>query len=429
LSAPAAPTAAPPLRLAVDVRTLERAMLWLCGFSGFVVFIEPSPYEGVLAVAMMLFAITGLRIGAAHAPLILLIFFYQLGACISYQQVVDKPDTLTWVLTGIYLAVTGIFYALVITEDTEGRLHALMRGYVVGAVICAAIAVPAYFHLLPDSEQYLLYERVRSTFKDPNVYGPFLILPTVVLFQQVLTRGLRGSLTALLAIAILAIGIFLSFSRAAWGSLVFATLAMVVLTFFQSRSRRERRRIVRLTVIGAAVLVLVLLILLSIPAIYDLFVQRADVAESYDLGHFGRFHRYVLGFLLALDKPIGIGMLQFAPLFTEDTHNTFLNAFMSYGWLGGVMFPALVLSTIAVGALALRWPSPWRPTLVCIYVTYLAAMGESAIIDTDHWRHVHLLQGLVWGLGIASARWARSPASAQVGRRRDSNQPAPTTTA
>jgi hypothetical protein len=429
LSAPAAPAAAAPPRLVVSVQALERAMLWLCGFAGFVVFIEPSPYEAVLALAMLLFAVTGLRIGAAHVPLIVLIFFYQLGACFSYQQVVDKPETLTWLLTGIYLALTGIFYALVVTDDTEGRLRALMGGYVAGAVICAAIALPAYFHLLPDSEQFLLYDRVRSTFKDPNVYGPFLILPTVLLAQHVVTRGLRGSALGLLSIGILVIGIFLSFSRAAWGSLVFAMLAMVVLTFFQSRSRRERRRILWLTIIGTAVLVVLLVVLLSIPAIQQLFVQRADLAESYDLGHFGRFHRYVLGFILALDKPNGIGMLQFAPLFSEDTHNTFLNAFMSYGWLGGVTFPALVLSSIAVGALALRWPTPWRPTFVCIYVTYLAAMGESAIIDTDHWRHVHLMQGLVWGLAIASARWARRQAPDQAVRERASRQPAPMTRA
>jgi hypothetical protein len=32
-------------------------------------------------------------------------------------------------------------------------------------------------------------------------------------------------------------------------------------------------------------------------------------------------------------------------------------------------------------------------------------VGESLIIDTDHWRHFHLLTGIIWGLGIATAKF------------------------
>src|SRR5690348_14332533 len=140
----AAESYAAPARYTLNIARLQRGMLWLCGFSGFVVFIEPSPYEGVLAIAMALFAVTGLRLTATHVPLIALIFFYQLGACISLVQVIDRPDTLVWTLTGIYLALTGIFYSLAVVEDTDGRLHALLQGYIIGAVICALIGIPAY---------------------------------------------------------------------------------------------------------------------------------------------------------------------------------------------------------------------------------------------------------------------------------------------
>jgi hypothetical protein len=403
-----------PARYAVSVAGLERGMLWLCGFSGFIVFIEPSPYEAVLGLAMVLFTVLGLRLTAAHVPLIALIFFYQLGACMSYVQVVDRPDTLTWTLTGIYLAITGIFYALVVTEDTDGRLRALLNGYIVGAVICALIGIPAYFHKLPDYDQFLLYERVRSTFKDPNVFGPFLILPAALLLQRFLTRGFRGSLMTLPALGILAIGVFLSFSRAAWGQLVLSAALMTVITFAQSQSRSERRRIVRLAIVGAVLLALFLVVLLAIPAVNELFAQRASLEQPYDMGRLGRFGRHILGFMLALDKPFGIGMLQFGTLFPEDTHNTFLNAFMSYGWLGGIMWPALVASTLVIGAVGLRIRTPWQRAFVCIYASYVVSMGEAWIIDEDHWRHVHLLQGLIWGLAIAARRWqARQPAASR----------------
>ncbi|HVV95374.1 MAG TPA: O-antigen ligase family protein [Hyphomicrobiales bacterium] len=414
-------------RYTVSIARLQRGMMWLCGFSGFVVFIEPSPYEAVLALAMALFVATGLRLTATHVPLIVLIFFYQLGACITLVQVIDKPDTLTWTLTGIYLALTGIFYALVIAEDTDGRLRALLQGYVVGAVICALIGIPAYFHKLPDYEQFLLYERVRSTFKDPNVFGPFLILPAALLLQRFLTRGLRASLVVLPALGILVIGVFLSFSRAAWGQLVLSAALMTVITFAQSDSPRERRRIVRLAIVGAVLLALFVVALLAIPAVMDLFVQRAALEQPYDAGRLGRFGRHILGFMLALDKPFGIGMLQFSTIFPEDTHNTFLNAFMSYGWLGGVMWPAIVASTLVIGGMALSVRTPWQRAFVCIYASYVVSVGEAWIIDEDHWRHLHLLQGLVWGLAIASRRWRAAHPAAEAPR--TGSREAATTTA
>ena len=33
--------------------------------------------------------------------------------------------------------------------------------------------------------------------------------------------------------------------------------------------------------------------------------------------------------------------------------------------------------------------------------TFTMVMAESAIIDSDHWRHVFLLIGLIWGLSTA----------------------------
>ena len=39
--------------------------------------------------------------------------------------------------------------------------------------------------------------------------------------------------------------------------------------------------------------------------------------QSYDIGHYGRFGRYILGVHLALEHPLGIGPLQFSALFSR----------------------------------------------------------------------------------------------------------------
>ena len=80
-----------------------------------------------------------------------------------------------------------------------------------------------------------------------------------------------------------------------------------------------------------------------------MFKQRASFDQSYDEGRFGRFGRHILGAEMALDLPFGIGPLQFNRYFPEDTHNSYLNAFMSGGWISGVCYPALVFVTVDHG--------------------------------------------------------------------------------
>ena len=68
----------------------------------------------------------------------------------------------------------------------------------------------------------------------------------------------------------------------------------------------------------------------------------------------------VLGAEMALDLPFGIGPLQFHRYFPEDTHNSYLNAFMSGGWLSGICYPALVFTTVITGFRHVFVRVPWR---------------------------------------------------------------------
>ena len=86
------------------------------------------------------------------------------------------------------MAVTVIFFAMVMSEDTEARLDMLRRGLIVGALIAALAGIAGYFNLVPGGRDLLtLYDRARGTFKDPNVLGAFLILPALFALQSVVS--------------------------------------------------------------------------------------------------------------------------------------------------------------------------------------------------------------------------------------------------
>ena len=146
-------------------------------------------------------------------------------------------------------------------------------------------------------------------------------------------------------------------------------------------------------------------VLLSFDSIGDMFKQRASFDQSYDEGRFGRFGRHILGAEMALDLPFGIGPLQFHSYFPEDTHNSYLNAFMSGGWISGVCYPALVFITVIIGFRHVFVRVPWQRAYLAIFAAFLGTVGESFIIDTDHWRHFWMMLGAMWGMFAAAQRY------------------------
>src|ERR1700724_982565 len=388
------------------VAALQRALVWLVGASGAIVFIEPSPYELVTLSATIVFFATGLRLRLVFMPLLLLLVLLNFGYCIGAIPFFDKPEVANWIATSWYMAVTVMFFAMVASEDTEARLDMLRRGLIVGGMIAAIAGIAGYFNLVPGGHDLLtLYERTRGTFKDPYVLGAFLILPSLFVLQSVVSDHFAKSFRCAIALAIMALAILLAFSRAAWGGLAITSAFLLALMVLTSRPRAQRSRIIVTAVVTAVIVVALIAVLLSFDSIAEMFRQRASFDQSYDEGRFGRFGRHILGADMALDLPFGIGPLQFRNYFPEDTHNSYLNAFMSGGWIAGVCYPALVFITVIMGFRHIFVPVPWQRAYLAIFAAFLGTVGESFIIDTDHWRHFWMMLGTMWGMFAAAQRY------------------------
>jgi hypothetical protein len=391
---------------APGVVALQRALMWLVGASGAIVFIEPSPYELVTLVAVVIFIATGLRLRLVFMPLLLLLFLVNIGYTIGAVPFLDQPEVANWIATSWYMAITVIFFAMVISEDTAARLDMLRRGLIVGATIAATAGVAGYFNLVPGGHDLLtLYERARGTFKDPNVLGAFLILPALFVLQSVVSDRLGKSFRSAVAFGIMALAILLAFSRAAWGGLVITSAFMLALMILTSRSHAQRSRIIVTAVVAVILVAMLVAVLLSFDSVGEMFRQRASFDQSYDEGRFGRFGRHILGAQMALDLPFGIGPLQFHNYFPEDTHNSYLNAFMSGGWIAGICYPALVFVTVIMGFRHVFIRVPWQRAYLAIFSAFLGTVGESFIIDTDHWRHFWMMLGAMWGMFAAAQRY------------------------
>jgi hypothetical protein len=111
---------------------------------------------------------------------------------------------------------------------------------------------------------------------------------------------------------------------------------------------------------------------------------------------------------MALDLPLGIGPLQFTRFFPEDTHNSYLNAFMSGGWISGICYPVLIFITVILGFRYIFVRVPWQRAYLAVFTAFLGTVGESFVIDTDHWRHFWLMLGMMWGMFAATHQYMAS---------------------
>lgn len=384
--------------------------VWI--FTGGLVLFEPSPYELTFVIVLPLAFVAGLGLYRSTFGLFAILIGFTPFALIACFQVRFTPisDALIFSIVTIFLLLTTYFIANYVAEATERRMRVVMNAYTATAVLSAIIGTLAYLGIMPGADIFLRYGRAKAAFNDPNVYGPFLVLPAMYALQRILLGSGRTAIIATIIYLVLFVGVFVSFSRAAWGHLAFSSLIVLVLCFWLEAAARDKVRIMIMSLLGAGLLVVALAGLLSIPSVADLFEVRA-AGQDYDSGETGRFGRQGYAFELALDHPLGIGPGEFHNLrIIEEPHNVYVSVLHVYGWGGGAFYYLLVILTIWRGVAALRRPSPYRLMMIPLVATFTMLVGESAIIDTDHWRHYYLLAGLIWGIATAIGNDARSAA-------------------
>lgn len=363
--------------------------------SGFVIA-EPAPYELIMAFLIAVWFILGLPISRTTGVLLTFMLVFMSGGFLSITQMAAIGDAPIYMGVSLFLALSAVFYSAIIEDDWH-RLRLIFNAWTASAVITALLGIAGYFNLFPGSDMFTLYDRAKGAFQDPNVFGPFLIAPSLYLIHSILTGRLAALPLKAVSLGIITIGVLLSFSRAAWALFLFSAVMMVLIMFIKERSGAFRLKVIALALGGLIFAVLAIIVALQIPQVSDLLTSRTSLAQDYDSGHLGRFDRHKLGFLAAMSQPLGIGPMVFSTIYPEDEHNIWLKSLTSYGWLGFVAYVGLVWTSIWYGFRYLLRDRPWQPYLMVAWITLCGHELIGNVIDTDHWRHHFMLFGIVWG--------------------------------
>ncbi len=385
-------------------------VLFVTVFTSSIAIVEPSPHDLLMSVLALACFVAGVRFQRILAVPLMLLLVWNFAGMMALIPVVGEEKTIQYTATSVYLAIAALLFACLFANNTMPRLTTMRFAYTSSAVMVGLAGVSGYFGLFPGAEQLFAPSgRALGLFKDPNVFGPFLIWPTMFLIYQVLTRHIK--FTDIAAVVILLFALLLSFSRGAWFHFAVSSFVLVALAFLTAPTSQVRFRILGLGAFSLLALAALLAILLSFDAIGDMFRERAQLIQSYDVGEGGRFRLQELALASVLNFPNGMGPFEFARVHGLQQHNVYLQAFLVYGWTGAMAYFLLLLSTLWVGFRTALVRTPWQPYVIAAVAAFVGEVAEGFVIDTDHWRHFFLLLGMVWGLAAATFKPGRQTQS------------------
>jgi hypothetical protein len=372
-----------------------------------VVLFEPAPTDAAFAVIICVALVTG-RMDLRTTPLgpllgVSAFIALNLVACL---EAIDPARAARFMSITVYLCA----FALWIPSWVTTRAHArtLLRIYIGVAVVSAVVGTAALFAPLPGHDLLTIYSgtRARALFKDPNVFGPFLVPATLFLMQETLEpRLLRsGRFFKLIMLAALVCGILFSYSRAAWLNFVFAAIVMGCVLALRRGGG------------GRAFVFLGVLVLSGVIAVASIqvtgqlsFLQERAQYQTYDNQRFGAQSG---GIAIGERHPIGVGPGQFELVEPISAHSTYVRALAEEGVLGFVVLAALFFGTLLMALRnAVRGWDTMGIGSTALLAAWCGILANSVFVDTLHWRHLWLVAGLIWAAG---ARHTSSSAGTRV---------------
>lgn len=382
-------------------RRIPAVLRWLAALaigSSFFVVVEPAPTDlAFITLLVALFLIPGPRpVLNLNAVALLSLFIFLLVSTLSLLAPFYAFDRLIFYYSvTIYLVLT--WYTIVVLLANYGAQMWLLlyRSFLIAATLAALIGFLVYFTGV--SNIFGLFDttygdRVRSAFKDPNVYAPFLCAALLLVINEIIAR--RGlNILTLVLLCLFTIQILAAFSRGAFVNLAVSLVVYFSLILIIQRKKWLVRSIL-LSGIGLLLVVPTLVFFLQITGLEDFLLGRLRL-QGYDTE---RFATHALALKTIGEAPFGIGPGQSEFAFPLSTHNLYLRVAVENGVLGAVSFACFLMVTLWFALYGALRRGPFQDIYICSLAILSGILVNSLVIDTLHWRHFFLFLAVPLGL-------------------------------
>jgi hypothetical protein len=355
-----------------------------------VVRIEPAPPDLVFAVVIAVTLATA-RLHLERVPLsaTVLVSAFLAVNLLAATGATDGTRALMFFGITFYLGVFALWLAAYVASARRARL--VLLAYLAGAAISAAGACLALVVPFPGGQAFVDGPRAQGLFKDPNVFGPFLVPAALMLMEEtVAPRLLRLRLaTKLVLLSVLTVGIVFSFSRAAWLNLAVGVLVLLAILALRRGGGRRALTLLAVALVAGAALVGVV----TATSTMDFLSERAALQE-YDAQRFGA---QASGIEIAERHPLGLGPGQFEQVSDVSAHSTYVRALAEEGIAGALLVFGLMLLTLGFAARNVALGvGTYGIGSAGLLAAWCGLLANSFFVDTLHWRHLWLVAALIW---------------------------------
>lgn len=398
-------------------RSIMLAIAAVFSLSSFVV-IEPAPFD-FAALALAFFVFLALR-PPTHPDLLLAVAAlgaYALFTVIAAMFATAIPEMALYMGVTFFLVLVGVLVCCLVATWPQAT-HAVLGGYCLSSVISTALSLAVVAGLLPLDMVMYDASRVQAFFKDPNVYGPSLVLSILYLLTllEQAPRRLAWSAAFIVALLMLVLGVLFSASRAAWMNLALSLFVYIVLRGWMAPGA-QAVRFWGLIIAACGVIAAGSAAVVAVTG-YEAFMDERAGLQDYDADRFGAQEE---GLEMAFAAPLGGGPGQFEShvgVLGISAHSLYIRTMMENGLPGFfalMLFFALTLLVVLRSVLA---GGRFGGVSAAVAASLLGALANGLFVDTLHWRSLWIQAGLAWGLYAIGLQHASPQVSRSVITRR-----------
>jgi hypothetical protein len=351
------------------------------------VFFEPAPIDYVLVFLGAIYLVTGgvLSKNALIIVGVYLAFYFASGISSVVHDRMNVEKFYRYYIIEVFLLFTALI-AYSLFKSRPYLANIFLKYYCIGAIISCIVVLlvyfsaPSYEGIYRDSTRI----RIRGFFKDPNVLGPFLIFPLLVLIFA--PNRIDIKMIWRLGIVPMFAVLFMTYSRASLGGFVISLFAFI---FIKSLFEASWSAIIASFL---SIIAFILVFSTQLELIYNIFSEletfRARmVLHGYDQS---RFYDIRNAFYLGAGTLFGLGPASYESMFNAlSPHNLFVAKLVDGGWI-----PALIISWFMFYPIwiALKMFFKWRDDIfLVLFCVLLAHFVMAMVINPHHWRHLILL--------------------------------------
>lgn len=363
--------------------------------------IEPAPADLVFGVLIAVaFATWRFDLQRVPPSVALLVSAFLALNLIASIDAIDPGRAVTFFAITLYLAVFGLWLASYV--DSVRRARLVLVAYLGAAVISASLACLALMAQFPGSGAFVSGPRAQGLFKDPNVFGPFLVPAALVLMEELVSpRLLRlRFLSKLVLVSIVTLGVLFSFSRAAWLNLVVGVVVLVGVLALRRGGGRQTMALLACIIAASAALFAAVAATSSLS-----FLEYRASVQTYDTERFGA---QLSGLQFASEYPLGVGPGQFERVSDISAHSTYVRAIAEEGVVGMLLVLGLMLLTLGFAARnAAGGFDVYGVGSAALLAAWAGILANSFFVDTLHWRHLWFVAALIWAATSLRIRYPR----------------------